>query len=67
MIVLCTQVLTNPEKTNGVTVIGMVSQGSPVKLEVGYLQDKDGEFGLYQEGKGGNGTEYLVGNHQGDD
>ena len=33
------QVLSNPEKTNSMTVIGMVSQGTPVKLEAVSLQD----------------------------
>lgn len=47
---LCTQVPPNAERE--MTVIGIISQGPPVSLEMGLAPDKNGELGLYQEERG---------------
>ena len=50
VVMLCTQVLPNAERQ--MTVIGIISQGPPVSLEMGLAPDKNGELGLYQEQRG---------------
>lgn len=41
-----------PNTVRELTVIGMISQGPPVSLEMGLAPDKDDELGLYQERSG---------------